>query len=571
LEPLPYRLPELLAASSSKLVFIAEGEKDVDNVAKLGLTATCNHGGAMKWRREISKWLKGYDVVILPDNDGAGRDHAEDVAKKLHGIVTRIRILELPDLPEKGDVSDWIAAGGTAEELLRLADEAPDWRHTNGGDRGHSASDDGFKRNDRGLIVANSQHNIKLAIRKLGASLSHDTFADQLLIDGLEGAPGEPLGDAEMIRLYMLIDEKFHFRPTKEFFYDVVEDTARKAGFHPVIAYLASLTWDGTPRIDTWLSRYASAEDNEYARAVSRIILIAAVRRVRQPGCKFDEMPVIESGQGLNKSTAFRVLAVKEEWFGDDLPLNCDAREVIERLHGRWIVEAAELQGMKRGDIEHIKAFLSRAKDRARAAFGRFAVTKPRQCIFVGSTNSPQYLKDTTGNRRFWPVKVQGFDIEALKRDVDQLWAEAAKAEADGESIRLDPKLYAAAGEQQEQRQVEDPWLPILAIALSGIHGKLRCADAWVVVDAKVGTLNQSHNERMGDAMKKLGWQRGKASFDGKKQNAYFKEGSADDDRDYEGKWPRVSVWRDSEGKLHVEMASRQAESDRDDDNDARE
>jgi putative DNA primase/helicase len=124
---LPYRLPELLAADSNGIVFVVEGEKDVDNVRKLGLTATCNSMGAGNWPAAISRWLKGRDVVLLPDNDEPGRLHVEDVAEKLAGFAGRIRVLKLPGLPEKGDVSDWIGAGGTADALLQLAEAAPDW------------------------------------------------------------------------------------------------------------------------------------------------------------------------------------------------------------------------------------------------------------------------------------------------------------------------------------------------------------------------------------------------------------------------------------------------------------
>jgi DNA primase len=127
IQPLPYRLPEILDLSDS-VVFVPEGEKDVDALVGAGLVATCNHGGAGKWRSEISRWLAGRDVVILPDNDDTGRSHAQDVARKLTGIAARVRILELPGLPAKGDVSDWIATGGNADELERLAALALDWK-----------------------------------------------------------------------------------------------------------------------------------------------------------------------------------------------------------------------------------------------------------------------------------------------------------------------------------------------------------------------------------------------------------------------------------------------------------
>ena len=124
IEPLPYRLPELLGDPDA-VIFIPEGEKDCDNLAEIGILATCNHGGAGKWRNEISQWLKNRHVVILPDNDDAGRAHADDIAKKLTSIAASIKRIELPGLPPKGDVSDWLAGGGTANQLDRLAAAAP--------------------------------------------------------------------------------------------------------------------------------------------------------------------------------------------------------------------------------------------------------------------------------------------------------------------------------------------------------------------------------------------------------------------------------------------------------------
>ena len=154
-------------------------------------------------------------------------------------------------------------------------------------------------------------------------------------------------------------------------------------------------------------------------------------------------MPVIENPvQGTFKSTALATMAVKEEWYSDDLPLNLEGKRVIESLRGRWIVEAAELSGMRRADIEHLKAFLSRQVDRARLAYGHIVSEVARQSLIVGTTNSTEYLRDQTGNRRFWPVRCKQFDIAALRRDRDQLWAEAAAREASGASIRMEQNLW---------------------------------------------------------------------------------------------------------------------------------
>jgi predicted P-loop ATPase len=250
------------------------------------------------------------------------------------------------------------------------------------------------------------------------------------------------------------------------------------------------------------------------------------VRRVRQPGCKFDEMIVLESEQGTNKSSALATLAVREDWFTDDLPLNADSKVVIERLAGRWIVEAAELKGMRKGDVEGLKAFLSRQHDRARAAYARLPQEVARQCVIVGTTNSERYLKDGTGNRRFWPVQVEGFNLEALRRDREQLWAEAAAREADGAEIRLDRALWADAAEQQDARQVEDPYVAALDAKLCDQTGKLRAADAWELLGMPAGQRTQDHNARLGDAMRVLGWERTKLRFGGQQPEWCYVKGT---------------------------------------------
>ena len=178
-----------------------------------------------------------------------------------------------------------------------------------------------------------------------------------------------------------------------------------------MLEYLDRLTWDGVSRLDKWLSTYAGVESTEYTDAIGALMLIAAVRRIRHPGCKFDEMPVLESDQGKEKSTALRIMAVNDDWFSDDVPLNDDGKRVIEALRGRWFVEAAELNGMRKGEVEHLKAFLSRSEDRARMSYDCLCTEVKRQCVIIGTTNSSEYLRDSTGNRRFWPVKYEGNSI----------------------------------------------------------------------------------------------------------------------------------------------------------------
>jgi predicted P-loop ATPase len=392
---------------------------------------------------------------------------------------------------------------------------------------------DDFARDKDGKPYANHQGNIRLAVRKLGVELRHDTFADRSEIAGLEGH-GPHLDDAARDRLWLEIDERFGFRPHLEFFTRVLMDAARGAPFHPVIEYLGALEWDGTPRLDRWLSTYGGAEDSEYTRAVGALVMVAAVRRVKQPGGKFDEMLTLESKQGTNKSSALRVLAVRDEWFADDLPLNADGKKVIEQTAGKWIIEAGELKGMRKGEVEHLKAFLSRQDDTARLSYARLPVIVPRQFVVIGTTNSDRYLRDLTGNRRFWPVRVEGFDLEALRRDRDQIWAEAAAREAAGDSIRLDPSLYAAAGAEQEARRVDDPFVETLSAVLGDSAGKLRAADVWKLLGIPAGQQTQDQNARVGDAMRELGWERTKRRFGGTPEHAYVRGSPAARERSIE-------------------------------------
>jgi predicted P-loop ATPase len=200
-----------------------------------------------------------------------------------------------------------------------------------------------FDEHPKSKVPIANQRNIHIALLKLGVRLWHDQFAGRLMIDNLDGF-GPELDDEAVDRLWLRIDTEYGFRAAKEFFYTVIRDVARRNSFHPVLDYLDGLKWDGTPRVDRWLIDYAGAKDSAYVTAVSSLMLIAAVRRVRQPGCKFDEMLVLKSPQGHDKSSALRVLAVKDEWFTDELPLSADTKQVIEALDGRWIVEVGELK-----------------------------------------------------------------------------------------------------------------------------------------------------------------------------------------------------------------------------------
>jgi predicted P-loop ATPase len=371
----------------------------------------------------------------------------------------------------------------TPEQLAQTAREMAEEERLSGrqwgaGNNGHGDATD-FARSTSGRIQANSLDNIRLALVKLETSLRYDAFAQQVFIDGA------PADDVSIDRLWISADDACGFRPSKDLFRTVVMNEARRRPIHPVRAYLDALTWDGTPRLDNWLATYAGAIDGAYVRAVGALPLIAAVRRVREPGAQFDELLVLESQQGTLKSTALRTLCPVDAWFSDDLPLGVDSKQVIERTSGKWIVEAAEMHGNRGREAEQLKAFLSRRVDGpVRLAYDRLPTSIPRQFVLIGTTNATAgYLKDSTGARRFWPVRVRRFDVEALGADRDQLWAEAAVREAQGESIRLASDLWTAAGAHQEERRRNRPVgrRARASVCARGRRGCCRChlAGAW--------------------------------------------------------------------------------------------
>lgn len=371
--------------------------------------------------------------------------------------------------------------------------------------------DSDFIRTQHGVIIPKSHQNIRRAIELLEHELSYDEFADALLVDGRK------MEDREVNSILTRIEIEFHFQPPESYFERVVKFLAWERPFHPVKDYLDGLTWDGTSRIDTWLVESGGVEDTPYTRAVSSIMLIAAVRRIRRPGTKYDEMVIWESArQGTDKSSAAQALCPNPAWFSDDLPLNVKSQQLIEATLGKWIIEASDLAGKRKTEIEQLKATLSRQVDGpARMAYGHFPVERKRHFIIIGTTNSSAYLPDPSGGRRFWPLAItRRFDVAWIVANRDQLWAEASRREAAGESIRLREELWPTAAEHQEARREVDPWeapirAALLAVAPSG-DGKRRvpASVVWDALAIPLDRRDRSASLRITDIMQRLGFKR---------------------------------------------------------------
>ena len=260
--------------------------------------------------------------------------------------------------------------------------------------------------------------------------------------------------------------EKHYDITGKEKIADALTAVLPRHSYHPIRDYLNGLTWDGVPRPDRIIIDYMGAEDSELNRAMSRKHFVAAVARVFNPGCKYDYCLIMSGAEGIGKSTLLRVMGGK--WFNDSIT-TLEGKEGMEQLRRAWVVELGELSSIKRSDVEQVKAHLSKQVDIYRAAYARRVLEHPRQCVFCGTTNEALFLKGDTGNRRFWVIPVVA-ELrkykdwsEAIRRDRDQLWAEAVHYYKQGEPLYLSEELEAQA-KQRQQDFNDDNDDPIVAM-----------------------------------------------------------------------------------------------------------
>jgi len=296
-----------------------------------------------------------------------------------------------------------------------------------------------------------------------------------------------------------------------------------RRSFDPIRDWFETLTHDGVPRLDTWLTAYLGVEDTLLHRQWARLWLIGAVTRTYSPGCKFDFILMLISGQGTGKSSIGSAL-IGDDYFTDQLEIGADAKTIIEQTSGALIVELGEMVGMGSRDLGAIKHMASTQSDKARMAYARKASEIPRRFIMYGSSNNDTPLRDPTGNRRFWTVKVGNILLTELKRDALQLWAEAVhvfKTEffSDARKVMLDPKWYDQATEVQKNFAEAPAWEDKVADLLESIGGSIEIITRSDGTHARWVTSNQlmqqlvpnvdihtGHQRKLSNAMKGLGW-----------------------------------------------------------------
>jgi predicted P-loop ATPase len=336
------------------------------------------------------------------------------------------------------------------------------------------------------------------------------------IMEGEELQEPRPVTDVDVSRLQERLQLMGLPRLSQATTHQAVDARAMEAPFHPVKNYLDSLEWDGKPRIAQWLHHYLGAEDTEYTRGIGQMFLISMVARIYGPGCKVDYMMVFEGPQGSRKSTAARILG--GQWYSDALPDIRSGKDVSQHLNGKWLIEVAEMSALDKAEAAALKAFITRVVERYRPSYGRKETIEPRQCVFVGTTNKATYLRDETGGRRFWPVKVGTIDSDGLEAARDQLFAEAVECFNNGASwwpsSDFERKHIAPI---QDERYESDGWedaieaylrtslkVTVMEVARQALHIDL----------PKIGTADQ---RRIGAALERLGWCRGRRGNSGER------------------------------------------------------
>lgn len=351
--------------------------------------------------------------------------------------------------------------------------------------------------------------------------LAFNQFANQevkLKAPPYDGGLAGPWSDLDDLMACIWISHNYQCNPDKRTVMHAVQAAAMQSAFHPAREFFNALKWDGTERLATWLADYLGAERNDYSRMVGTKFLIGAVARVYVPGCKMDNVLILEGPQGRLKSSALACLA--GEWFSDT-PFTIGDKDAYLVIRGNLIYELAELDGFTRAESSRAKAFFSSPYDTYVPKYAARALRVPRQVVFAGTVNHGTYLRDTTGNRRYWPVKTQRADLEGLAAAREQLWAEAVHG------FQAKVPWWVRAEEQEvfehEQllRYVGDAYEDRLRLYLADQRETTMEKILSEGLRLEVSKWTRAEQTRVGEVLQSIGWEKRRRQVGGERVYYY--------------------------------------------------
>jgi Virulence-associated protein E/Bifunctional DNA primase/polymerase, N-terminal len=343
-------------------------------------------------------------------------------------------------------------------------------------------------------------------------TIEYDAFLDDVRwsreVPAMPGVPPPGIGETLTAEHVTYVQQWFaRFKGlelSKDQVWDAIHLASQTNRVHPVRRYLDSLVWDGAGRLGNWLTRYCGAPDHGLVHRLGVRWMVSAIARVKQPGCQADHLLVLEGPQGLGKSQAVRTLG--GPWYLGNLP-TVTSKDAQQALSGHWIVEIAELEALRGIALTRVKDWITQTVDAFRPSYGRHLVRRPRQVVFIATTNESNYLSDETGNRRFWPIPVTAIDHPALEADRDQLWAEADASYEQG--VRWWPEEWER-GELQElqlSRMEEDPWENTIGAFVTLLDEVSIDQVLTGALNFAVGSLGTRERRRTANVLKRLGWE----------------------------------------------------------------
>ncbi len=562
-EPRPlYNLPDLMARPNAP-VLIVEGEKAADAAHAMEggpyIVVTWPNGSRAHAKTDWSPLFGREKILIWPDADQAGREAAAQIGARLINKVGELKILDV-----EGEADGWDAADAgfkTFKEFAEFArprarlvepplvpEVAPNQDPARGDNPTVNITVQTAEEFDAKPSHFATWQEIGVPTSKNGAPITsvdcamrvlegYKLFKDFVWFDDFHKKYFTEWNTPGIAREWQEIDDLkvTAFIQRELGLHKLSDDTIRKAiqvyahdrRRNEPKEYLEALVWDQTPRIQDFLIKYMGAPDAWHSRGASSNFWIAMVARILSPGCKVDNMIVLEGTQGRFKSTALSIIGGK--WFAE-IHESVTSKDFFQAIQGKLLIEIAELDAFSRAEVNTIKKVITCQVDRFRASYGRTTQDYPRTCVFVGSTNEEEYLRDATGGRRFWPIRVGAIDLEAIRRDRDQLWAEAVHEFKAGAKWWDMPELETSA--EQEARREKDEWEFIIRDYMIKNLGELKAFSVWDVADKALGIdsakLDRSAQMRIGKALKALGYHKSKATVSGHRTYLWSKSVQSD-------------------------------------------